>query len=120
MVAYADWGFYQGKYRGELVEEAAFGRLAERASAALDMMTYGRIDGVYGRCEAVKMACCAVADVLAEAEGRGRDIVRERLDEYEVVYGGGEVCGMKARMLAAARVYLWRTGLLSMAVTYGI
>lgn len=114
-MTYVDWDFYVGEYLGEIVEEEAFARLAERASRALDMLTFGRIDRTYAECGAVKMACCAVCDVLAGAGER--DIVREKLDAYEVQFDAARAgVSLKRQALDAARAYLWRTGLLAMAV----
>lgn len=114
---YADWAFYGGTYGGQAVPEADFARVAERASRALDMLTLGRIDRTYARCRAVRMACCAVCDVLWEAQGDGGRVVRrEKLDGYEVEYGAGDDDRLGRRIFTAARAYLWRTGLLSLYV----
>lgn len=119
-MAYADWADYVDEYRGSAVPEAAFAAVCERAGAWLDALTFGRIDRVYAGTAAVRMACCAVCDVLhAHEEAGGRDVARERLDSYEIAYAGGDAAPLRARVLAAARLYLWRTGLLSQAVRYG-
>lgn len=117
-MVYADFTFYEQDYFGEKVPRRQFARMAARASRWLDMLTFGRIDGVYAGCVDVRMACCAMADVLYDAQERR--IARERLDAYEVAYERGEdgEGTLAARLLEAARVYLWRTGLLSLAVAY--
>lgn len=119
-MTYADWVFYEAGFLGVVVPQEAFERVAARASRWLDMLTFGRIDAVYGACDAVRMACCAVCEVLyAAEEDGGRVVSRERLDTAEVAYAQTETVSMKRRVLEAARVYLWPTGLLSMAVKRG-
>ncbi len=115
MRALVDWAFYRDMYGGEAIDEEAFGRFARRAAWMLDALTFGRIDKTYARSKAVKMACCAVAETLHADGDAGACVTRERLGEYEVGYGG-EGATLRKRCLDAARVYLWRTGLLSMAV----
>lgn len=110
------WEFYVEVYHGCVVEEADFARLMGRAVRVLDALTFGRIDRVYAACEDVKLACCAVMEVLAEEEAHGGQVVsRERLDAYEVAYQAEAGRSLKRRCLDAAGVYLWRTGLLSAA-----
>lgn len=119
MQALADWAFYRDVYLGDAMDEGAFDRWAARAAWMLDALTCGRIDGTYAASEAVKMACCAVAETLEAADaGPGTRISRERLGEYEAAYDGAGGT-LRKSCLDAARVYLWRTGLLRMAVAHG-
>lgn len=117
---YAAWADYVEEYGGVAVPEAAFDRVCRRAGDWLDALTFGRIDGVYAATAAVRKACCAVCDVLyADELAGGQAVARERLDSYEVAYAAGAGESLARRALRAARVYLWRTGLLSMAVKTG-
>ena len=60
-MAYADYEYYKDTYLGTAIQEADFPRLALRASSFLDYYTQGRA-GQNQDVNAVKMACCAVAE----------------------------------------------------------
>ena len=60
-MAYADYPYYKNTYLGTAIQEADFPRLALRASSFLDYYTQGRA-GQNQDVNAVKMACCAVAE----------------------------------------------------------
>lgn len=60
-MAYADYQYYKNTYLGTAIQEADFPRLALRASSFLDYYTQGRA-GQNQDVNAVKMACCAVAE----------------------------------------------------------
>ena len=60
-MAYADYPYYKNTYLGTAIQEAAFPRLALRASSFLDYYTQGRASQNQD-VNAVKMACCAVAE----------------------------------------------------------
>lgn len=115
---YASWGFYQSVYRGGRIPQAEFDALARQAGWLLDRLTYGRIDRTWAARDCVRLACCAVCDVLHEDMRRGGPgVVREKLDAYEVMYAPeGPQASLVRRALDAARTHLWRTGLLSCAV----
>ena len=55
-MAYADYEYYTAAYLGTAIQMADFPRLSLRASSFLDYYTQGRA------LDAVKMACCAVAE----------------------------------------------------------
>lgn len=64
-MAYADYEFYTATYLGAAVPEAAFPRMAARASEYLDDFTSGRAAMVTGAAlEAVRRCCCAMAETL--------------------------------------------------------
>lgn len=71
-MAYTDYEFYATKYYGNVVPEADFPRLAERASDFLDAITFDRlVDGLPDDERAktkVQKAVCAVADKLYALE----------------------------------------------------
>lgn len=116
-MVYCTWADYVGRYHGAAVPQADFERLARQASGVLDVLTFGRIDNTYAKQAGVVMAACAVCEVLWAHEQMGGQVIsRERLDDYEVAYAQGGGVSLKRRLLDAARVYLWQTGLLSMAV----
>lgn len=71
-MAYTDFEFYTTTYHGNVVPEADFPRIADRASDFLDTITFDRlIDGLPDDERAktkVQKAVCAVADKLYELE----------------------------------------------------
>ena len=58
---YADYEFYKTEYFGVAISEADVPRLARHASSYIDYITMGRASG-YSADDAVKMACCAIAE----------------------------------------------------------
>lgn len=60
-MVYADYDYYSNVYLGTAISSDDFPRLAMRASAFLDYATMGRA-AKHADLDAVKMACCAVAD----------------------------------------------------------
>ena len=71
-MAYKDFEFYATTYHGNVVPEADFPRIADRASDFLDVITFDRlIDGLPDDERAktkVQKAVCAVSDKLYELE----------------------------------------------------
>ena len=71
-MAYADFEFYATTYHGNVVPEADFPRIADRASDFLDVITFDRLVGGLPSDERaaakVQKAVCAVADKLYELE----------------------------------------------------
>lgn len=71
-MAYTDFEFYATKYHGNVVPEADFPRIADRASDFLDVITFDRlVDGLPSDERAatkVQKAVCAVSDKLYELE----------------------------------------------------
>ena len=92
---YADYAFYTGTYQGEDIPEVDWRRISARADAFVDRLTYGRLHHGWDVTEAVKMACCAVAEALhaqqaAQAQGAkaaAAGIKSENSDGYSVSYG---------------------------------
>lgn len=106
---YADFTFYQETYQGTM-NEADFNRLAPRASAYLDAITYGKLDAAWQTEERVKCACCAIAEEYAVTE-QGGEITSTNNDGYAESYA---VSGRTAeqRYYQVAALYLGGTGLL--------
>lgn len=71
-MAYTDWNFYLTTYHGNVVPEADFPRISDRASDFLDVITFDRlVDGLPDDERAktkVQKAACAVADHIYELE----------------------------------------------------
>lgn len=113
---YADYAFYTEIYQGKVVPEDEWRRISARASAFLDDITYGRLHHGWTVTEAVKMACCAVAEAIhtqkaAQAQGAkaaAAGIKSENNDGYSVSFGtqADMQAAMQAQMSEAAGVYL--------------
>lgn len=71
-MAYTDFEFYTTTYHGNVVPEADFPRIADRASDFLDVITFDRfVDGLPDDERAktkVQKAVCAVSDKMYELE----------------------------------------------------
>ncbi len=71
-MAYADYDFYTESYYGNVVPEADFDRLADRASDFIDVMTFDRlVDGlpVDKRSQKrIKKAVCSLAELMYQIE----------------------------------------------------
>lgn len=111
-MAYATYEYYTDQYFG-VMPEGDFKRLSRQASAYLDQVTLGRLDAIVSEGNAVKDACCAVADAYYLNE-HGGGIASETNDGISVDYVAG-VSNTKTdgqRLYEAAALYLGRTGLL--------
>lgn len=107
-MSYVDFSFYRDTFLGASIAEKDFHRLALRASRFLDYYTQGRAEK-NASMEALKMACCAVAEVYAQAEKK-IGIASESVGSYSVSYVGES--DMNSLMASTARQYLANAGLL--------
>ena len=105
---YADYSCYRDEYGGNRLDEERFPRWVREASAYLDQVTFGRAAGRAGS-DPVRMACCAIADLLAQGE-TGR-ISSEMVGNWSRAYRLDEDSEGR-RLYAAAARYLDGTGLL--------
>lgn len=76
-MAYCDYDFYTNKYLGNVITEADFPRLSERASEKLDRLTFDRLsvseDGTIETLDEktstrVKKAVCKIAEILNDID----------------------------------------------------
>ncbi len=67
---YADYTYYTDNYGGSAVSEGDFPRLAAKASAYIDRLTFGRAEE-NARDERLKMCCCELCDSLTLTDGNG-------------------------------------------------
>ena len=116
-MAYVDYAFYSTTYHGTAIAPSDFDRLAERASAAIDFMTFDRAAAVVDTAviDKIKMATCAVAEeIQIQDASTGDGITSERLGNYAVTYAAGSKAAMtnEAKQAQAARLYLWSTDLM--------
>ena len=87
-MVYATFEYYICTYMGTTISETAFPRLAMRASSFLDYYTQG-MAAQNPELEALKMACCAVAEqyqIIEQAQAMARKSLAESLKS-----DGGEV-----------------------------
>lgn len=118
MPAYADYTFYADTYLGEAIPEASFPRLALRASAIIDQLTFGRsiLEEDVDTIEQIKNAVCAVAEEIYTAEqNNGADgIQSESVGSHSVTYAENSTQRLTnhQRYANAASLYLGSTGLL--------
>lgn len=108
---YADYSFYSNTYKGKLGAEE-YTRLAIRADAYVDRMTFGRAKTAEGAdLEAVKMAACAIVDELVLQE-QGGIVTSETNDGISRSFATGSVVKSSTqRIYAAAEVFLCNTNL---------
>ena len=71
-MAYVDYDFYTESYYGNVVPEADFDRLADRASDSIDVMTFDRlVDGLPADKRSqkrIKKAVCSLAELMYQIE----------------------------------------------------
>lgn len=108
---YADYTFYTERYFGTAISESDFPRLSLKASQFLDYYTMNRAKD-YTIDDAVKYACCAVAEAYLTAEqAQGkRGILSESVGSYSVSYR--DIQESNDALSAAAKQHLAFTGLL--------
>ena len=80
-MAYADYDFYTTSYFGNVVPEADFPRLAERASDFVDNMTFDRlVDGLPENERSqkrIKKAVCSLAELMYQIELAEKNAVNQ-------------------------------------------
>lgn len=122
MAAYADYTFYSTEYLGTAIASADFARLALRATAVIDNITYNRAavvidaDTPEATVAAIQNATCAVAEEIQTEEQSGNldGVTSESQGNTSVSYGNNARASMsnEQKQLNAAKVYLGNTGLL--------
>ena len=113
---YADYNYYTSTYGGSAVSASDWPERARDASVYLDALTSGRA-AENSTMEAVKMAVCAMADVLQgarSAAGGAAGIASEKTGSYSVSYQSPEAVARatESGLRSAAHRYLAETGLL--------
>ena len=112
-MAYATYADYTELYHGNRIAgEEEFDRLAVRASAYLNYLTYRRAARYEDTEHRLALACCAVAERMQDAEQRDGFIASEKVGDHSVEYRAGSLETDAAAFYAAARMYLTGTGLL--------
>ena len=117
-MAYADYQFYTAEFLGTAVAQADFPRLAARASVLIDQVTFGRAAAVVtagtdtDTIDKIKMATCAVAEMLHKDESEGGEIQSEQVGNHSVTYVKGPARSLISRAREEAKPYLWDTYLM--------
>lgn len=126
MRAYADYEYYSGTYKGTAIPEAAFERIAMKASRYIDQITFGRIvrnnAGEYPALPlCVRDCACDMAEKIYALEGENgnaREKKSENTDGYVVTYvtdsvdGGNAEEALKRKLFSVAHTYLSNTELM--------
>lgn len=116
--AYVDYTYYTSTYLGTSIASTDFARLALRASAMIDKLTYDRAIGETDTdvIDLIKMATCAVAEELQTQETNSNldGITSERVGNYSVAFGANARSARtnEEKQAQAAKLYLWNTGLM--------
>jgi hypothetical protein len=116
MAAYVDFTYYSTSYLGVAVAESDFPRLALRASAIIDQLTFGRAATDTTNTAAIKNATCAIAEEIYNFEQSGSvdGIASESIGQNSVTYTeyAGKNQAAMQKYSAAAYLYLAQTGLM--------
>lgn len=107
-MAYATYEFYTSSFRGNLIPQADFDRLAERASELIDFYTFGKAES-YKKDDKVKNCCCALAEAI-ESEEKSQGKNSETVGSWSVSYSGKREADSRKRSII--NQYLWLTGLM--------
>lgn len=101
MNEYMDYDYYINEYLGNKIAENEFEYFAQKAFRWLEYISEKRINEPS---ESIKMAGCAICDVLYDFDGR-EGISSESNDGYNVVYNSdGE--SLNKLIYRAAKLYL--------------
>lgn len=115
-MAYADYSYYTTTFLGTAIASSDFSRLALRASAVIDQITFGRAADDTTNTNAIKNAMCAVAEEIQtqEAAGNVDGITSESQGRYSVSYAAnsGKSKSNQYKLEAAAKVWLANTFLM--------
>jgi hypothetical protein len=122
MAVYATYSYYTGTFLGTAIASADFARLALRASAVIDQVTFNRAAAIVlaatetATIDLIKMATCAVAEAYQtnEADGSGGGIKSESIGSNSVTYrdGANATLSDNEKLSRAAKLYLASTGLM--------
>jgi len=124
MSAYANFEFYTTQYLGTTLIQAEFPRLAMRASAIVDQVTFGRAATVIEAneddetIEKIKLATCGIAELVKQLDkvenNGGGEVASERVGNHSVSYVQNATATMSddEKFFRVAKLYLFDTELL--------
>ena len=99
-MAYAEYAFYTGTYKGKSIPEADFDRLITRANSYLDRMGVNLVPESTN----AQMAACAVAEAWQTNE-QGGDVVSQSVGPWSKSFQK-ETKSDDDRLFEAAQLYL--------------
>lgn len=105
--------YYKEQFGGTLVPEADFKRLANKARAHIDYLTFGRIDwDSVG--DNIKACICEVceAEYRAERVENGEVVASEKVGEVSVTYASSSSKNLSKTVHGIVSKYLMHTGLM--------
>lgn len=117
---YSDYSFYISHYThgaDPMIPNEKFNRYATHASHIINQHTFGAVDQDNPMDE-VKMACCAIAEVLFEADSMVTNgtfgVTSEHVGDLSVTYASGseKKAAADAKINDCIYTYLSNTGLL--------
>lgn len=122
---YADYVFYVEAYGGENIPPLDWPRISRHADAYLDRLTYNRMKNGAVVTDAVRMAACAVAEVMCRHEetqtANPAGIKSESVGGQSVTYEDVAALSERyeAELLEAADLWIPRSDPLRYAGVYG-
>lgn len=121
-MAYADFTYYSVTYLGTAIAEADFPRLADRASAQIDRLTFNRAAAIItantpaASVTAIKKATCEVAEEIQRQESANNvdGVTSESQGRYSVAYGtnSNRAKTNQQKIEDAAKLWLETSGLM--------
>lgn len=122
MAAYVDFTYYTSTFLGTAIASADFSRLALRASAVIDQITFNRTAAIILAAtetvtiDLIATATCAVAEEILsiEASGNVDGIQSESIGSNSVTYTKSAFAQLTSneKLSRAAKLYLSSTGLM--------
>lgn len=104
MMLFVDYEYYKSVSGGDLNEEE-FSRIAAKASAYIDKITFGRASE-HADDERVKRCCCELCDTLSAAVSSGQIKQSESVGSWSVTYASSENTSEANYARAACRAWL--------------
>ncbi len=121
-MAYATYSYYTSTFLGTAIAEADFPRLALRASAHIDRVTFNRAAAIItantetDNVTAIKNATCEVAEEIQRQESAANvdGVTSESQGQYSVSYGANSnrAKSNQSKIETAARLWLENTFLM--------
>ncbi|MDO5432972.1 hypothetical protein [Eubacterium sp.] len=109
---YADYDYYKNDFHGQKITNEEFDRLAIKASAFLDVITFNQIEQPQSVTDPVKNAMCAVAEILQTYDSGSGGIASESVGKESITYANVERKTAEKESYNAAYPFLLGTGLL--------
>ena len=116
---YADYTYYTHSWYGNVISAGDWNKYASRASDYIDYITMDKAKTYNDTGDALKKACCAVAEQIAVSDSISTSmsvasLASETVGSHSVSYRSEAeiITGATRAMLSVAQTYLLPTGLL--------